>query len=255
MAFTAITALVSGAATTTALVLGAMAEIGTIMTIVGGVTGNKDLMKLGGVIGLVGGVGGLVNGAIGGAATAAGADAAVASAGAQQTAEIAAQQVGGEAVSSAVTQGAATGASLGDLSAGISPTTGMNNPSAYSGTGPLPASNVSSAAPALQGPATQASVGDTVVQKAANLGPKAIDGPKGGNFFSNTLDFIKNPANQNLINSGIKVIGGAMQGANDADQFNQRMQFSKDQFNYETGRNANISQQNLSRSGILNGAR
>lgn len=42
------------------------------MTVVGGVTGNKSLMKIGGVLGLVGGVGGLINSATSGAAASAG---------------------------------------------------------------------------------------------------------------------------------------------------------------------------------------
>jgi hypothetical protein len=72
LAFTATLALVGGAEVTTGLVLGAMAEVGTAMTIVGAVTGNKALMQIGGVIGLVGGVGGLVSGAVSGAASATG---------------------------------------------------------------------------------------------------------------------------------------------------------------------------------------
>jgi hypothetical protein len=40
------------------MVLTAVAEVGTALTVVGAVTGNKDMMKVGGVMGLVGGVGG-----------------------------------------------------------------------------------------------------------------------------------------------------------------------------------------------------
>ncbi len=69
MAFTSIAALAAGEAVSATLVLGAMAEIGTAMTIVGGVTGSKELMKIGGTMAMVGGVGGMVNGAIGSAAS------------------------------------------------------------------------------------------------------------------------------------------------------------------------------------------
>ena len=255
MAFTAVAALVSGTAATATLVLAAMVEIGTVMTIVGAVTGNKDLMKLGGVISLVGGVGGLVAGAVGGAATAAGADAAVASAGAQQTVEIAAQ--GAEAVSSAVTQGSAVGQDLGILGNGITPTTGVNNPSAFTGQATQATANAANpivATPGIQGPAAQIDVGDAVGRKIASSQTVATPGgaAKGGNFFSNTMDFIKNPANKELVNGGVKLLGGAFQGMNEADQFDQQMQFRKDQFNYEVGRNANVGKQNQSRSGILN---
>lgn len=72
MAFTSIAALVAGEAATTTLVLGAVSELGIAMTVVGAVTGNKALMKVGGVLGLVGGVGGMIAGsAAGGAADAA----------------------------------------------------------------------------------------------------------------------------------------------------------------------------------------
>ncbi|MDC6726480.1 hypothetical protein, partial [Leclercia adecarboxylata] len=69
MAFTSIAALAAGEAVSATLVLVAMAEIVTAMTIVGGVTGSKELMKIGGTMAMVGGVGGMVNGAIGSAAS------------------------------------------------------------------------------------------------------------------------------------------------------------------------------------------
>lgn len=60
MAFTSIAALVGGSAASATLVLGAIAEVGMAMSVVGAVTGNKKLMKVGGVLGLVGGVGGMI---------------------------------------------------------------------------------------------------------------------------------------------------------------------------------------------------
>jgi hypothetical protein len=58
---------------TIATVLTAITAVGTATTVVGAVTGNKNLMKIGGEISLVGGIGGLVNAGISsiGAATAA----------------------------------------------------------------------------------------------------------------------------------------------------------------------------------------
>lgn len=61
MAFAAVAALIGGAEVTAALVLSAISEVGLVTTVVGAVTGNKDLLKIGGVMGLVGGVGGLIN--------------------------------------------------------------------------------------------------------------------------------------------------------------------------------------------------
>ncbi len=69
MAFTAIGSLIAGAAVETAVVLAAITEVGIAMTVVGAVTGSKSLMKIGGVLSLVGGVGGMINGAMSGAAS------------------------------------------------------------------------------------------------------------------------------------------------------------------------------------------
>ena len=69
MAFAAVGALIGGtAAVTAATVLAAVAEVGMALSVVGAVTGSKDLMKIGGVMSLVGGIGGMVAGAAGGAA-------------------------------------------------------------------------------------------------------------------------------------------------------------------------------------------
>jgi hypothetical protein len=71
MAFAAVGALVAGQAATTALVLAAVTEVGLAMTVVGTLTGSKSLVKIGGVLSLVGGVGGMIAGASSGAAGAA----------------------------------------------------------------------------------------------------------------------------------------------------------------------------------------
>ena len=123
MAFTSIAALVGGAEASAALVLGAITEVGVTMNVVGAVTGDKGLMKLGGVMGIIGGVGGLVNGAMGAAAE--GASYGGASM-AEQEAINAAGPIGTEAAT-----GAATGAADAIASDGISfggeaaPTAGM----------------------------------------------------------------------------------------------------------------------------------
>lgn len=83
MAFTATAAIIAGSqAVTATLVLAAVAEIGMAVTLVGAVTGNKKMMKIGGVMSLVGGVGGMVAGAFSGGAGAAGAAASGAAEGA-----------------------------------------------------------------------------------------------------------------------------------------------------------------------------
>ena len=106
MAELAVVALFAGeAAVTAATVLTAVAEVGTAMSIVGAVTGNKDLIKIGGTMALVGGVGSMAAGAMSGAA----AGETLASSGMDE----ALSQVGNDAVSASLDQGAnamATGA-------------------------------------------------------------------------------------------------------------------------------------------------
>lgn len=71
MGFSTIAAMMAGTAAVEAgALLAAISTIGLEMSLVGAVTGSKGLMKLGGVMGLVGGVGGLINGAVSGAASA-----------------------------------------------------------------------------------------------------------------------------------------------------------------------------------------
>lgn len=98
MAELAVVALVAGeAAVTAATVLTAVAEVGAAMSIVGAVTGNKDLIKIGGTMALVGGVGSMAAGAMSGAA----ADAA-----ATTVLDEAASQVGADALTASLDQGA-----------------------------------------------------------------------------------------------------------------------------------------------------
>lgn len=100
--------------TTVATVLTAVSAVGMAMTVVGAVTGNKDLMKVGGVIGLAGGVGSLVNGAIDGAAAAGAADAAAsgaadAAAAGSDAATIGATDMGGYAAGDVTSNLASSG--------------------------------------------------------------------------------------------------------------------------------------------------
>lgn len=70
MAFAAVAALFeAGAAVSAATAFAAVGTIGATLSVVGMVTGSKDLMKLGGVLGLVGGVGSIATSLTSSAAT------------------------------------------------------------------------------------------------------------------------------------------------------------------------------------------
>lgn len=70
MAFTGVAAVIAGGASTAATIA-AVGEIGLTLGVVGAVTGNKTLTKIGGVMGLASGVGSLANSAFGAASSAA----------------------------------------------------------------------------------------------------------------------------------------------------------------------------------------
>lgn len=76
MAFSAIGAVLAGTATT-ATVIAAVGEVGLALSVVGAVTGNKSLLKVGGVLGLASGIGSIANASFGAATEGAAAGAAV----------------------------------------------------------------------------------------------------------------------------------------------------------------------------------
>lgn len=116
MGFTAVVGLAAGTtAVTTVTVLAAVAEIGLALSVVGAVTGSKDLMKIGGMMSLVGGVGGMVANAGAAAGGAAGSAAAAESAitGEAAFGGYAAEAGSAAAAEAGISAGAAAGESAG----------------------------------------------------------------------------------------------------------------------------------------------
>lgn len=138
-------------APTVASVLGAIAAVGAVTSVVGVVTGKQNLVKIGGELGLVGGLGSLAAGALGGAAAAGAASGAGVAEGA---AAGAASDVAGEQF--ALSQGMdAAGSGFGSGAANAaSGATGIIN-SAQTATSAAPAapaaSAIDSAAPLASG--------------------------------------------------------------------------------------------------------
>lgn len=253
MAFTALTGLMAGTTAVTAVnVLAAVAQVGMALTVVGGVTGSKSLMKIGGTLALVGGIGGMVAGAAtGGAAAAAGETAA-----ASGLADIGADA----ATSAAWSEGAGLGAdTLSNATAGQG--TGMIGSTMQPTMQPTlevaTQSAVQPAAQAVQKPA--ASVAET--GPGANLAPTGPSGPvspfedptsayaqngsdlmsdqyrggvggfnapeSSGNFFGKISKFANE--NKTLFSAGLQLAGGALKGANDAKMWNEKMGFQREQ--------------------------
>lgn len=256
MAFPAIAALVgaagSGAAIGAGMVLAAVAEVGLAMTVVGGVTGNQKLMRIGGAMSLIGGVGGMIAGAAGGAASGA--------AGLGEAATGAALDTASEAAMGAVSQTAIDGVTDSML-------TDLGGEAISSAAAPELAAAANQAMPVTQAqtpgptPVQPASASPTTVNDLADVGARTVDAPaavqgaaekspyetfrgselmdqkinptnppeSSGNFFSKFTTWAeKNPK---MFSSGLQLAGGAMKGANESAMWNEKMGFEKDKYN------------------------
>lgn len=248
------------------MVLAAVTEVGLTMTVVGAITGSKDLLKIGGVLSLVGGVGGMIAGAGTAAAgeAAAGAlsdsatDAALSAASEEAVAASAADMAAGEAVGQAQLAELAGSQGIVSSPVNLSP---MPQPAPL---GPADATkamgNVAETAPPVQADplAVQAPQG-----AQAPTGPQAIDAPvspadpnvnptdgrlaanqqrtpDGGasslnpssdanSFFGRFSEWATK--NETLFNGGMQLVGGALKGANDADMWGQKMTLERDRWN------------------------
>jgi hypothetical protein len=257
MAFTAVAALVTAEAVTATMVLAAVAEVGMALSVVGAVTGSKDLMKIGGAMSLIGGVGGMVAGAASGTA---GAAAGAAEAGLGEAATSAALEsassealaayggaAGAEAATASVVSGMEGAAAAGADLAAAAGEQGIFSAAAQ------PAAAAAEAAPgAMQvGPQVEPTVND-VATPSAPQGPAGAEGPatpydtvnptdqrlaagtqaspmnapeSAGSFFGKMSAFAEK--NKTLFSSGMQLVGGAMKGANERDMWNQKMELER----------------------------
>ena len=260
MAFPAVAALMAaGSAATAGVVLAAVAEVGLAMTVVGAVTGSKTLMKIGGVMSLVGGIGGLVNGAVGAGATA-GAET-IASASGLADAAGAAYEAGGAGIMDGF-GAAGMEAGAADLAGASAMTDLQAMPVGPSAPSPGPAAMGDAAQTAAAQPGGIVNPGPTVNDVAGARAPADLEGavapagpstpaaPTGanapttsGNFFS----FIEK--NKTLFNSGVQLVGGALKGAAEGDMWDQKMELERNRQKY--GNSVGRSQPR----GIVTGAR
>jgi hypothetical protein len=288
MAFTAVAAIVAGSEVTAALVLAAAAEVGTAMTVIGAVTGSKDLMKIGGAIALVGGIGGLVNGAISGAAAEGAATAAVdpaAYAGASADVGAANYVSAADAMSDAATAGT-SGAGTGIVNSVAQPAVGTELAANQAGTtlqtpaqemaqttgaggGNAAAAPVSSTTPTLQAPEVQGPAGaqgpsspydinldpnSTPTDMRLNAGTQTAP-QSASSYWSNIGNWINN--NKTLFSSGMQLAGGALSGMNQRQMWDEKMQLERDRL-AQTSHGSeigNFAPRVSATPGIVNGAR
>lgn len=251
MAFTAVAAVFTAEAVTATMVLAAVAEVGIAMTVVGAVTGSKDLMKIGGAMSLIGGVGGMIAGSmstaagtvaaegIGEAATSAALDAASAeaagafggSAAAEAaTADLVAGMEGAAAGGADLATAATSAAPQGIVGATLNPApaaaeAGLQMPV---GQDAVPSMVKEVGAPAgveapagAQGPATPFDNPTDMRLQAGTQAPP-MNAPEGAkSFFGRFASFAEK--NKTLFSAGMQLAGGAMKGASERDMWNQKM--------------------------------
>ncbi|MCY1168273.1 hypothetical protein D9M73_82610 [compost metagenome] len=238
MAFTGVVALASAETVTAAMVFAAVAEVGTALSIVGAVTGDKTLSALGGVMALGGAAGGFISGlgAAGDAATAASAGGF--EAGFQGSDVLAGATDASAGLADAAASG--VGSDVGAFESGFQGSDALNaaNPSANLAApdaGSLTNSGV--ATPTSVTTPTPGNVTDSlsVNGAAAPTGPTGpvtpLDNPisstgapaSSNDFFGNIWQGIKDPKNKTLVNSAMQIGGGLLQGIGQADQFNRAL--------------------------------
>jgi hypothetical protein len=287
MAFTGITALVAGdfAAAT---VLSAIAEIGTVMTVVGGITGSKDLLKFGGAMALVGGVGGMVNGAIGGA-TAVGADAAAAGAEGLDAASAAANTAGAAYEATGTAGGIMDGLGGADSALSTDAASAVTDPSQLTTPSQDMAQSLNQA-PSVNptdsrlADSTQSSPLDSIPGAQDPNGAVMPPGAVGAQAPITPYDNPLNPTDMRLANGTqttpgngtpvstgsfldklgdlvkknsalLQLGGGALKGMNDRSMWDQKMALEQQRVNQTSYGNTVASQTPNPRPGIISGAR
>jgi hypothetical protein len=255
------------------------------MTVVGGITGSKDLLKFGGAMALVGGVGGMINGAIGGA-TAVGADAAAAGAEGLDAASAAANTAGAAYEATGTAGGIMDGLGGADSALSTDAASAVTDPSQLT----TPSQDMAQSLDQSATPAAQSSapVTDTTGSTDINsvpgaqapqgaVAPVGPTGPQGpytpfednfqgttalnsgaapsstSNFWNSFTDFANK--NKTILNAGLQLGGGALKGMNDRAMWDQKMALEQQRVNQTSYGNTVASQTPNPRPGIISGAR
>lgn len=264
MAFTAVAAVVGAETVTATMLLAAVAEVGAAMTLVGAITGSKDLMKLGGTLGLVGGVGGMISSAASGATSLTGDALTGALSDASGEAIAAADSFGpvagnvdsvADLMGSGTTEGivqSAQNAAMPDLSASM-PQQQMpvNQPPQPTPTAQTQAPGLdNSGAPPVTGPQTPG------VKQVADVSNPFTSAPANkvasDSFFSKISNFAEK--NKTLFNSGLQLVGGAFKGMQDASIADRRADLEQQRIN-QTSYGSAVSSFAPASRGIIAGAR
>lgn len=282
MAFTATAALVSGsAAVTAATVLAAVAEVGLALSVVGGITGNKTLSKIGGVMSLVGGVGGMLAGGLssGGASAAssladAGADAATSAAWSEGAAGLGQDTLGNMGMDAASSGGGGIINTAQSAAPDLAGNLAMNptDMALQAGTKTSPGQMAVGADSAAQAASTVNDVAQPVGARTATgaaennpytnnptdirlqAGTQRPPGlpPEGSSSFFGRLGKLAED-NKTLFSTGKELVLGGLKGANENAMWNEKMDKEQQRINQTKYGNstANFAKRN---TGIIAGA-
>lgn len=222
-------AAIGSAVVATASAIGAIATVaGLAMTVVGAITGDEDLMKIGGYVGLAGGVTGLATSAISGATSAA---TTAATEGVK-----AGTQAAGQAATQATTSAASNVANVGSKVAETA--TQAIQPSITSAGTDIVGKSIQGAtqpAGGLLGEAGKAALTPTSMSELPKLG--ADIGTNAGNVglqqaptqTASFFDQLMQPTN--LLEIG-KIGAGALSGMNKSDQFDRTLELQQQQLQH-----------------------
>ncbi len=259
-----------GVAATVAAVATVVSEVGIALQVVGAVTGNKDMQKLGGTMSMVGGIGGLAAGAIGAAdgvlsssvgegiadgtgATLSGVDAAagdattgLSAAGDNAISNYANMDPGAEGSATTIASDNLVSGSSAAIANGAAPVSTTSTTTAA----PLDTTAVQSRDWSIQGGPNGPAFTSTPVDSQLSAGANAPASP-GYNFSTPDLfaNVAKTPAttdgffqsfsdfankNQNLFNMGEKLYNGAMNRANQVSINNTNAALKQQEINQKS---------------------
>lgn len=242
MAFTAVVALASAETVTAVMVFAAIAEVGIAMTVVGAVTGDKNLTKTGAMVSMVGGVGGMAAGSLtSGAATAGGeavAGEAVTAGAGEAAASTAAEEASKAAIADTATDsagnifaGAPTDAAAASLP-GSAPVGGLEaaaGQAAPAGTMPvgtapetMPVGASETATSGVSAPTGVMDVGagfDPLAEAAGTVGKTDSN-----SFFSGVGNVWEKLGPQGKA-AAVQMVGGAFSGAAETERHNDMMDY------------------------------
>lgn len=268
MAFTAVVALASAETVTAAMVFAAVAEVGVALTVMGAVTGDKNMMSTGSMMSMVGGIGGaaagssLFNNAAGEVAGSVAGDAAAGVAAEGVAGTAAAAPAADAAIASTGVQDAALNGATGGAAAGA----GFDPLAEQAAAGMAPAGTLQAGTAANVMPvgASQAVTSGVnapggIMDPAAAFDPMSAvggvaqsAGKTDSNSFFSGIGKVWDGLGPQGKAAAVQLVGGAFAGAAETERHNDMMDFRNRELDLRSHGSA-VARYN--KTGIINSAR